>query len=149
MMAAALPTRVDIVVEARNWIGTPYRHQASLRGIGCDCLGLVRGVYRNLYDCDPEVIPAYGIDWAELSPSEILVQGLARHLIARPLDCAQAGDVLVFRLSDRRPAKHAAIATDTNNMVHAWERSALSEVHVSAPWRRRIAYVFSFPDVMD
>jgi len=32
-----------IVVETRDWIGTPYRHQASLKGVGCDCLGLVRG----------------------------------------------------------------------------------------------------------
>ena len=29
-----------------RWIGTPYRHQASLKGVGCDCLGLVRGVWR-------------------------------------------------------------------------------------------------------
>ncbi|MGG2476222.1 peptidase P60, partial [Rhizobium sp. BR5] len=25
---------------AQGWIGTPYRHQASLQGVGCDCLGL-------------------------------------------------------------------------------------------------------------
>ncbi len=37
-------TRDDIIAEARSWIGTPYRHQASLKGVGCDCLGLVRGV---------------------------------------------------------------------------------------------------------
>jgi len=35
-----------IVAEARRWIGTPYRHQASLIGVGCDCLGLVRGIWR-------------------------------------------------------------------------------------------------------
>ncbi|MGA8997361.1 MAG: peptidase P60, partial [Pseudolabrys sp.] len=38
--------RKDIVAETRRWIGTPYRHQASLIGVGCDCLGLVRGVWR-------------------------------------------------------------------------------------------------------
>ena len=36
-----------IVDLARGWIGTPYLHQASCRGIGCDCLGLVRGVWRD------------------------------------------------------------------------------------------------------
>ena len=40
--------RKDIVAETRDWIGTPYRHQASLKGVGCDCLGLVRGVWRNV-----------------------------------------------------------------------------------------------------
>ena len=39
-------TRAAIVAEARAWIGTPYRHQASLKGIGCDCLGLLRGIWR-------------------------------------------------------------------------------------------------------
>ena len=33
-----------IVRAARGWIGTPYVHQASVRGAGCDCLGLLRGV---------------------------------------------------------------------------------------------------------
>ena len=33
-----------IVMAARGWIGTPYVHQASCRGAGADCLGLIRGV---------------------------------------------------------------------------------------------------------
>lgn len=36
--------RNEIVAAARQWLGTPYRHQASVRGVGCDCLGLIRGV---------------------------------------------------------------------------------------------------------
>ena len=40
--------RAEILSEARDWLGTPYRHQASLKGAGCDCLGLVRGVWRAL-----------------------------------------------------------------------------------------------------
>src|SRR3569833_631271 len=46
MMASHL-TRTAIVTEARSWIGTRYRHQGSMKGVGCDCLGLVRGVWRN------------------------------------------------------------------------------------------------------
>ena len=38
--------RARVVAEARMWIGTPYVHQASALGAGCDCLGLVRGVWR-------------------------------------------------------------------------------------------------------
>ena len=26
--------RNDIITEAQRWIGTPYRHQASLKGVG-------------------------------------------------------------------------------------------------------------------
>src|SRR3989338_4143365 len=52
-------TRQAIVAAARSWIGTPYRHQASLKGAGCDCLGLVRGVWRELYGDEPEAPPPY------------------------------------------------------------------------------------------
>ena len=33
-----------IIAEARSWLGTPWHHQASLKGVGCDCIGFVRGV---------------------------------------------------------------------------------------------------------
>lgn len=34
-----------IINLTRSWIGTPYHHQESVKQVGCDCLGLVRGVY--------------------------------------------------------------------------------------------------------
>ena len=65
-MMTRVPPIADLVVaEARSWIGTPYQHQASLKGVGCDCLGLVRGVWRALYGEEPEHVPAYSRDWAE------------------------------------------------------------------------------------
>ena len=41
-----------VVAAARSWLGTPYRHQASLKGAGADCLGVVRGVWRELVGPD-------------------------------------------------------------------------------------------------
>src|SRR5688572_25297534 len=65
------PVRRDqIVAAARDWIGTPYRHQASLKGVGCDCLGLVRGVWREHYGAEPEAPPPYRADWAETGAVE-------------------------------------------------------------------------------
>src|SRR5688572_27964758 len=74
-------TRTRIVAEARAFIGTPYRHQASLRGVGCDCLGLVRGVWRALHGGEPEATPAYTRDWAEASGIESLAEAARRHLV--------------------------------------------------------------------
>ncbi len=48
-----------VVAAARNWLGTPYRHQASVKGVGADCLGLVRGVWREVAGEEPETVPAY------------------------------------------------------------------------------------------
>ena len=70
-----------ITVLARGWLGTPYQHQASLKGVGCDCLGLVRGLWRETFGAEPEVPPAYAPDWAEAGLEETLAEAGRRHLI--------------------------------------------------------------------
>ena len=55
--------RERVLDEARRWIGTPYRHQGTRLGVGCDCLGLVRGVWRALYGAEPETPGPYSPDW--------------------------------------------------------------------------------------
>jgi NlpC/P60 family putative phage cell wall peptidase len=143
-------TRSAIVAEARAWIGTPYRHQASLRGVGCDCLGLVRGVWRALNGDEPEAVPAYAPDWAEASGIETLAQAAARHLV--PLDDPGAfapGDVILFRWRQSLPAKHAAIVTAPATMVHAHDGASVAEVALAPWWRRRLAYAFAFPGVTE
>jgi NlpC/P60 family putative phage cell wall peptidase len=141
-------TRPAIIAEARSWIGTPYRHQASVKGVGCDCLGLVRGVWRTLLGPEPERAPPYARDWAEASAQESLAEAAARHLV--PLDDPQTfapGDVLLFRYRERYAAKHAAIATAPDLMVHAHDGAAVAEVAISPWWRRRLAYAFRFPGI--
>ena len=71
-------TRARVVALARGWIWTPYHHQASCRGVGADCLGLVRGVWRELYGFDAEPTPAYSRDWAEADGTESLLAGARR-----------------------------------------------------------------------
>jgi NlpC/P60 family putative phage cell wall peptidase len=142
-------TRAAIVSEARAWSGTPYRHQASLKGVGCDCLGLVRGVWRAVCGEEPERVPAYAPDWAEASRNETLAQAGQRHLIE--IDPAQfaPGDMLLFRWRNGFVAKHAAIVTAPDLMVHAHDGAAVAEVAIAPWWRRRIAYAFRFPGVID
>jgi NlpC/P60 family putative phage cell wall peptidase len=142
-------TRVAIVAEVRSWIGTPYRHQASLKGVGCDCLGLVRGVWRAVVGEEPERMPPYAPDWAEASGKEALVEAATRHLTEVERSAFAAGDVLLFRWRAELPAKHAAIATAHDRMVHAHDGAAVAEVAIAPWWRRRLAYAFRFPGVID
>jgi NlpC/P60 family putative phage cell wall peptidase len=139
--------RQTIVAETREWIGTPYRHQASLKGVGCDCLGLVRGVWRSVIGDEPERAPAYAPDWAEAAGGEPLAEAAARNLIAIDRDKFCEGDVLLFRWRDHLPAKHAAIVTAPDKIVHAHDGAAVTEVALAPWWRRRIAYAFRFPGV--
>jgi NlpC/P60 family putative phage cell wall peptidase len=138
-----------IVAAARGWLGTPYRHQAACRGAGCDCLGLVRGVWREIKGAEPERPPAYSMDWAEPARQEALWQAAARHLLAKALRDEAAGDVILFRMREGAIAKHLGIVAETGaraTFIHAYSGHGVVETALSAPWRRRIAARFQFPE---
>ena len=140
------PTPADIFAAARSWLGTPYHHQAAVKGAGCDCLGLVRGVYEELYGKPAEAPPPYSRDWAEASAIETMIEAARRHLVPVDLHDARAGDVVIFRLRSGAMAKHAAILSGEQRMIHAMEGAPACEVHINSWWRRRMAAAFRFPD---
>ena len=59
-----------VIAAARGWLGTPYHDQASLRGVGCDCLGLARGVWREVVGDEPFPTPPYSRDWGLVAGPE-------------------------------------------------------------------------------
>ncbi|OLP61859.1 peptidase P60 [Xaviernesmea oryzae] len=134
---------------ARGWIGTPYRHQASAKGVGCDCLGLVRGIWRELYGSEPEPLPAYGRDWAGQSGAEDRLNAAAlRHFIARPSGAeAEPGDLLLFRWRPHMPASHCGILIGDGRFIHAYEKAAVLASPLAPGWARRICGLFRFPDL--
>lgn len=137
---------------AREWLGTPYRHQASLKGVACDCLGLIRGVWRELYGAEPEAAPPYRPDWAETGAEETLLAAARRHLLELPLSEAGLGDVLLFRMAEGSVLKHAAIVSAPAHpdfvqmrMIHAYWGRACVESWLGPWWRRRLGAAFRFP----
>ena len=132
--------------EAVAWIGTPYRHQGSMKGVGCDCLGLIRGVWRALYGCEPELAGPYSADWAEAGGHDRLMEAARRHCREKALDDALPGDILLFRWRAQHPAKHLGILCDRGRFIHAYEGHAVMISPLISQWRRRIAGVFAFPD---
>lgn len=146
MTAAGSPEiRARALEEARAWIGTPYHHQASTRGAGCDCLGLVRGVYRALTGMDVQP-PPYTANWAEDTGRETLLEAARRYLVEIPVAAAQPGDVLLFRWRAHLPAKHAGILSAPGRMIHAYDGHAVLETAIPSAWRARIAGAFAFPE---
>jgi NlpC/P60 family putative phage cell wall peptidase len=141
--------RADIVALARQWLGTPYHAQASVRGVGADCIGLVRGVVREIHGVEPQAIPGYAADWAEANGEEALLAAARAHL--REIDPADLapGDIAIFRYRSRFVAKHAGFAADARSgglsLIHAMEGVGVTEVGFGAWWRRRIAGAFSIP----
>ncbi|PIE16785.1 MAG: peptidase [Rhodobacterales bacterium] len=136
----------SVVELARGWIGTPYRHQAATKGAGADCLGLLRGIWRELYGNEPEAVPAYTPDWSEPQGQERLWQAARRHLIEQHEPAA--GDVLLFRMRSGGVAKHLGIAGRIGahpTFIHAYTGHGVVESPLSAPWQRRIVARFRFP----
>lgn len=137
-----------VVQVARCWIGTPYLHQASVRGIGADCLGLVRGVWREFGGGEPERAPGYTADWGEMGRDEMLLDAASRHLVRRLDGDERSGDVLLFRMRAGGIAKHLGIAAELGpapTFIHAYSGHAVVESPLSEPWARRVVARFGWP----
>jgi NlpC/P60 family putative phage cell wall peptidase len=143
-----MTSREAIVAEARRWIGTPYRHQASTIGAGADCLGLVRGIWRNLFQAEPEAIPPYTPDWSEPTREEALLFAAQRHLLPKPLDSHQIGEVILFRMSAAGVAKHLGISAERDGaptVIHSYTGHGVVESFLTLPWQQKIVARFDFP----
>lgn len=123
-----------------------------MKGVGCDCLGLIRGLWRELLGDEPEAMPAYTRDWGDTTGAEPLLAAARRNLVQIAPGLALPGDVLVFRMQ-AGVAKHAGIVTEDRHdeaarFVHAVEDQGVIEVALTRWWRRHIAAAFAFPGVV-
>ena len=138
-----------IVKAARSWLGTPYRHQASVKQVGADCLGLVRGVWREVMGHEPEAVPPYRADWAEVGDEETLLEAARRWLVEIPLSHMKPGDVLLFRMAPGCAVKHCGILSAVEGsepkFIHASWGRAVVDSWMGRWWRERLAAVFTWP----
>ncbi|TPE52586.1 NlpC/P60 family protein [Amaricoccus solimangrovi] len=134
--------RNDVVQASRRWLGTPYAPGAALRGIGCDCVGLARGVWSELTGRPPPPAPPWSPDWPTSWPRALIALGEAHMIPRRPAE-AGPGDLVAIRRLGGREA-HAGILTENGRFIHATERFGVVEVPL-AGWAGRIAWAASFP----
>ena len=138
-----------IIAAARSWLGTPYHDQASVKGAGVDCLGLARGIWREVVGAEPLSVPPYSRDWGEMMPSEVLAEGAAGWLLPIPLAEAAPGSVVLFRMMPRAIAKHVGILTadlmGAATFIHAFQGIGVIEEEMTRAWQRRLAFAFDFP----
>lgn len=118
-------TRSDIVAEARTWIGTRWQHQARVKGVATDCIGLVGGVALALdlpgakeWAADRELH-----NYGKTPMPEVLIGGCERFMQRIPLVAADVGDVLVMAF--RHDPQHFAIISERSPMyiVHAYAQA--------------------------
>jgi len=127
----------EVCAAARRWAGTPWHANAALRGAGCDCVGLVRGIIGELTGAVPPA-PAWRPGWHADARLPLLA-ALRRHLVRRPLP-GEPGDVILFRVGACRAA-HVAIRLP-EGLIGADRRRGV--VVTSAP-PRRITSAWAIP----
>jgi NlpC/P60 family putative phage cell wall peptidase len=139
-----------IVAEARQWIGTPVRWEARLKGIGCDCRGLVAGVAHALGRPEARELEACVVGYAGRIDERQLLTGLDR-LFDRVEGAPIASDVLALRLG--RKVQHLAICSGDRGrgleMIHAYlsEPARVCEVPIGSHWGRRLAAVYRWKEL--
>jgi NlpC/P60 family putative phage cell wall peptidase len=138
-------TRDDVVAAARHWLGTPYRHLSARRGAGCDCLGLVCGVWRELGGETIE-LPAYRADWRDTRHADELL-ALAERRLVRASGRPQAGQVILFQLGRTSAPRHCGIAVDEHGFIRAQEGRGVVLSYLTGGWRKRVAGLFDFPEL--
>lgn len=147
--------RAKALDAAKTWLLTPYCHGASVKGQGCDCAGLVRGVWRDVVGNEPWTLPSYGPDWAEADPgSEAVMVTLCQHFQAVALEDLRPGMVMAFRMRPRAPVKHVGIydpgptphdTHETGFVIHAYFGQAVVRSALVSFWRSRLVGVFDWP----
>jgi len=142
-MTGALAVRV--IAAARLWLGTPYVHQASVLGAGCDCLGLARGIWRELHGSEPVIPPPYTRDWGEAGGEEVLADAARHFLLEIPIAASGPGALILFRMARNAPAKHCGIRS-ASSLIHAYEGAGVIEERWSAIWTRKAAFSFHYPE---
>lgn len=135
----------EIIAATRSWLGTSYRHQASCMGVGCDCLGLIRGVWRELYDELTIKIPPYAQFEKDVKgASQLLIA--AQKYLCQVETTPKSGQVLLFQLHRKIPPRHCGIIVNNSKFIHAQERLGVVEVNLDSRWMRRIHSIYSFPE---
>ena len=137
----------NIVVQARTWLGTPFHHQARLKGKGCDCLGLVVGVVDELGLKDKDGVKLANYDEVTYSrePDGVyLTQKLTGLLEEIPIEEARPGDLALFKV--RENPQHLAILSDYEGglgMIHSFAPSRrVVEHRLDDDWQLRLLKVF-------
>lgn len=135
-----------VVAIARTWIGTPFRHQGRVKGVGVDCIGLAVGIAREL---GREVRDE--LDYGRTPEAARMMRAMSGHLApvqvpagARPGDVLEPGDVVLFNW--RGSPTHIGVFTG-GAFVHAYEvEKRVVEMTATRALRRRVVAAWRLPE---
>lgn len=130
-----------LVAEALGWCGTPFHHQARLKGVGVDCVGVAV--------CAAKVCglaPGYQdrTDYAR-QPDGSMERLLGQHLVQVPKSARRGGDVVFFYWA--KFGQHLGILTDPDHVVHAYQPAGkVVLTPLTGPHLKAARRIYRFPE---
>lgn len=131
--------RADLIAEARTWLGTPFVHQQSRKGIASDCIGFVGGVAVALR------VPC-ALEWshderfknyARTPDPDLLLRACDEYMDQVPRHTTRPGDVLVMKF--QKEPMHFGYLSAPGYMIHCYEpRGGVVEHGIDPKWSQRI-----------
>ncbi len=135
-------TKSQIVEKAHEYIGTPFRHQGRIKGVGIDCAGLAIELAKEL-----------GLPWVDRRGYDRTGTGTEnmRILIETILlktSKPEPGDLVLFHYFNKKIAQHLGIWTSATQFIHAYASAKkVIKITVNDKWQKRILGSYSFPGV--
>jgi len=131
----------DYVDIARAYLGTPFRHQARLPGVGLDCAGVVVCALREA-GLQVEDVRAYG----RIPAQGLFVKMVERHCERIPVGELRHGDLLMFAF--RGEPQHLAIYTAAGTLIHAYQDvKKVVEHDFDGVWRERLRGCYRLKEI--
>ena len=117
-------TRFDVVRAARGLIGTPYHHQASVKGVGCDCIGVVvlTAVECHMPEAHAWLRDVRRFSYTREPDPKMLLEAADEYLVEIPTTQMRMGDIPLMRAVNGTQPMHFGILSSDNPryLVHAF-----------------------------
>jgi NlpC/P60 family putative phage cell wall peptidase len=110
-------SREQVVAAARTWLGTPWVHNARVKGHGVDCGQLLAAVFQEAGVVGPVDPGEYPQDWA-LHRSEERFMSIVERYAVKVYRAPLPGDVALFKFG--RCVSHGGIVLEWPLMIHAY-----------------------------
>lgn len=133
--------RQRIINESRSWKGTPFKHQARLKSIGCDCIGLIVGVIKelNLEINGRKITELDRQNYSRIPQGQLLKKSLDN--IFPEAKLVSEGDIFLMKFLNEPQHVGLVSCIDKNkiSIIHSYQQSKGVVEHIlSENWKKRL-----------
>lgn len=119
--------RAAVEVEALTWLRTPYHEKAGIKGVGVDCVQIIKKVYVACGVVDIGEIPDYSPQWHLHRNEEMYLDGLLKVMVE--VAVPERGDVALFKFA--RTFSHGSFVVKWPVIVHAYLNRPVEKIDAS------------------